>query len=106
MTRFLQQRRRGQRNSIHSEMRTATKKNRKKLSILRIVRFTGGEGHIFVDDAKREKKRKRWKKPKNISKGRKAQNRPPSATKQMAWRKYETGLYEGMLVLDQNLIKK
>ena len=59
----------------------------------------------MVDDAKIEKVKKRWKKSKKVPKGRKAQNRPPSATKQMVWRRYQTGLYEVMLVFDQNVIK-
>ena len=40
-----------------------------------------------------------------MSKGRKIQNGPPSATKQMVWRRYKTGLYDVMLVFDQKLIK-
>ena len=44
-------------------------------------------------------------KVKKVSKGRKIQNRPPSATKQSVWRRYKTGLYEAMLVFGQKLIK-
>ena len=32
-------------------------------------------------------------------------NGPPSATNQMVWRRYKTGLYEVMLVFGQKLIK-
>ena len=43
---------------------------------------------------------------KKVSKGLRAQNRPPSPTKQMVWRRYQTGLYEVMLVWCQKLIQK
>ena len=40
-----------------------------------------------------------------VSRGRISQNRPPSATKQMVLRKYETGLFDVMSVFGQKMIK-
>ena len=86
---------------------TKRKKGTSK-TIFKSCTFYLGEGHIFADDIKREKSRKREKKIEKVKKcheGHKTQNGPPSATKQMVSRKYETGLYEVMLIFGQNFIK-
>ena len=87
-----------------SRWETKRKKGARK-TIFKSCTFYAGEGHIFAGDKKREKKRKRQKKSKKVSKGRKIQDRPPGATKHMVLRRYETGLYDVMLVFDQKLIK-
>ena len=48
-------------------MRAATKKNRKKISILRIVRFTEARD-TFVSTTQKKEKWKKWKKFKKVSK--------------------------------------
>ena len=85
-------------------MRTATKTNRKKLSILRIVRFTLARD-TFVSTTQKKKNEKKWKKFKKVSKWLGAPSRPPSPTKQGVWRRYQTGLSEVMSVFVQNLVK-
>ena len=65
-----------------------------------------GEGHICVDDAKNRKMKKMKKRQKKCHEGHRAQIRPPSPTKQMVWRRYQTGLSEVMSIFDQNLMKK
>ncbi len=85
--------------------RETKRKKVTRRAIFKSCTFYAGRGHIFARDKKGDKKRKREKKSKIVSRGRKIQNRPPSATKQMVLRRYGTGLYDVMLVFDQKLIK-
>ena len=85
-------------------MRAATKKKYKKNIYLKNCTFYQGEGHICVNDAK-EKNGKQMQKGKKVSKWLGAPSRPPSPTKQMVWRRYQTGLSEVISVFDKNVIK-
>ena len=54
---------------------------------------------------KKKKNEKRLKKFKKVSKWLGAPSRPRSPTKQMVWRRYQTGLSEMMSIFDQILMK-